>query len=434
MPRATCDPSVLRRLLWFASGAEHAIFVGGADGRVEWANDAACRLCACALGDLVGRRVQLFPDDREAQRAAADHLQRRIGAGESARLEAALRDRAGRPLWIDLEVMPIPAEAGAPAGWVAVANDVTERKRAEAELAEREERYRTLVESSPEPVAVHSGGQVVYANRAALALLGATSADQVLGRPVFDFLHPDYHGLASERILKMELVGDAAEPIVERLLRVDGSPVDVELAALPIVWRGAAAIQLSGRALGRTPEVGEPPAERPPTLDLSSLVLDLAPRIEDRIAPRARVSFDLCGARVVVPGRTAALAELVCAVVAQAAAGLPGGRGALLVRTGSRRLSVRELAAFVPSEGIDPGQYLVLEALASDGGLPPAPRGRLFDDAFAERFPGRGPGLAKALAIARRHGGALRVQAGSQGGLRISAALPATRAPVRAAS
>ncbi|MCI0581754.1 MAG: two-component sensor histidine kinase, partial [Chloroflexi bacterium] len=59
---------------------------------------------------------------------------------------------------------------------------------------------------------------------------------------------------------------------------------------------------------------------------------------------------------------------------------------------------------------------------------------RLFDDAFAERFPGRGPGLAKALAIARRHGGALRVQAGSQGGLRISAALPATRAPVRAAS
>ena len=241
---------VSRKLHWFATHAEQALFVGGPDGRVEWANDAACRLCGATRAELVGRRVQLFPDDAEAQREAAEYIGRRVGAGERVRLEAALRGREGRALWIDLEVTPIAADGDAPGGWVAVAVDVTERKRAEAAIAESEERYRSLVEHSPEPVAVHSEGRLVYANPAALELLGATSDDEVLGRPVFDFVHPDYHALAAERILKMELVGDPAELIVERLLRVDGSPVDVELAATPITWRGAPAIQLAGRVVG----------------------------------------------------------------------------------------------------------------------------------------------------------------------------------------
>jgi PAS domain S-box-containing protein len=420
------DRALAHRLLAYARGSDQAIFVGGPDGCVEWANDAACRLCGCALEELVGRRVHLFPDDAEAQRAASDHVGRRLVAGERARLEAALRDRSGRSLWIDLEVTPVPAADGAPAGWVAVARDVTERKRAEAALAESEQRYRSLVEGSPEPVAVHSQGRIVYANRAALELLGASSSDQVLGKPVFDFLHPDYHRLASERILKMELVGDPAEKVVERLLRVDGSPVEVELAATPISWRGAPAIQLAGHALS------EPPPARPPLLDLSSLVLELAPRIEDRIAPRAVVSFDLTGALVAVPGEARALADAVCAVVAQAAAALPDGRGALLLRTGVRELSGRDLAGFVPSRSLAAGRFLLLEAFANGGGLDARMRAQLFDEAFPERFPRRGPGLAGALAVARDHRGGLRVQSGAQGGLRISLALPAARAPRRA--
>jgi PAS domain S-box-containing protein len=429
---------VSRRLLWFARGAEQAIFVGGADGCVEWANDAACRLCGYPLEELVGRRVHLFPDDAESQRTASEHIVRRFAAGERARLEAALRDRSGRSLWIDLEVTQVPAEGGAPAGWVAVAQDITERRRAEAALAESEERYRSLVEGSPEPVAVHSQGRVVYANRAALALLGASSSEQVLGRPVFEFLHPDYHRLASERILKMELVGDPAEKVVERLLRVDGSPVDVELAATPILWRGAPAIQLAGHALGGSaargwpPEGGEVPAARTPLLDLSSLVLELAPRIEDRIAPRAVVSFDLTGALVAVPGEAKALADAVCAVVAQAAAALPEGRGGLLLRTGVRELSRRELAGFVPSEAIGAGRFLVLDAFANGGRLDARMRAALFEEAFAERFPRRGPGLAHALDVVRAHRGGLRVQSGAHGGLRISLALPAARGPRRA--
>jgi PAS domain S-box-containing protein len=305
---------------------------------------------------------------------------------------------------------------------VAVATDISERKRADALLAESEERYRRLVEDSPQPVAVHADGRLVYLNRAALALLGAESAQDVIGRSIFDFLHADFHRIAAERILKMEHVGDPAAPIVETLLRVDGSPVDVKLAATPIVWRGKPAIELSGHVLGSS--VAESGRERATVVDFSTLLLDLAPRIEDRIAPRAAVTLDLCEARVALREASAPLEELICALVAQASAALPRGRGALLLRSELRELAARELAAFVPGP-VGPGRYLVFEACAQAGGLDGKSRERLFDAGFAKRFPGRGPGLATALGIARALGGALRVHAGAGEGLRIALALPA---------
>ena len=299
----------------FASRTEQAIFVGSADGRVEWANEAACRLCGSSRDELLGRKLRLFPDDPRAQSAAAQHVGARFAAGEVARLEASLGVRDGRTLWIELQVTPVPGASDGSSGWVAIARDVSERKQTEQALAESEERYRNLVEDSPEPAAVHAAGRLVYLNRAALALLGASSPEAVLGRSVFEFLHPDYHRLATERILKMEVVGDPAGPVVERLLRLDGSPVDVELAATPITWRGKPAIQLSGHALGRAAASSEETERgRAPALDLSSLVLRLAPRLEDRIAPRAVVSLDLSEARVALRGSSAALEELICSL------------------------------------------------------------------------------------------------------------------------
>ena len=383
---------------------------------------------------LVGRRLQLFPDDPDAQHAAAEHIGARLASGETARLEASLGVRDGREIWIALQVTPVPGGAGDAPGWVAIASDISERKRAEAELVESEERYRRLVEDSPEPAAVHADGRLVYVNRAALALLGAESPPAVLGRPVFDFLHPDFHRLAAERILKMELVGDPAAPVVERLLRVDGSPVDVELAATPILWRGKPAIQLAGHAVGRAPEPPEPESERTPVVDFSSVVLELASRIEDRIAPRAAVSLDLSAALVALPGGAARLRELICSVVAQANASLPRGRGQLLLRSEARELSRSELAEFAPRSGAEAGRYLVFEVCAEDGELDAASRARVFEAAFPQRFPGRGPGLAGALAIARAEGGALRVRSGAGRGVGIALALPEAKPRRRAGS
>jgi PAS domain S-box-containing protein len=126
---------------------------------------------------------------------------------------------------------------------IAHGQDITERKRAETHLQQSEERYRRLVEFSPNAILVHSSGKLVYVNPAAVKLLGAHDASDLLGKPVIDFVHPD--NKESERLrIAPGIIHDAPSPLIEeKFLRLDGEVVDVEVSALSILYDGQPAIQ-----------------------------------------------------------------------------------------------------------------------------------------------------------------------------------------------
>ncbi|HEX8994080.1 MAG TPA: PAS domain S-box protein [Candidatus Paceibacterota bacterium] len=102
---------------------------------------------------------------------------------------------------------------------------------------------RTLVEHSPDGIFVHSEGKVIFANTAALTLLGATKPEDVIGKPALDFIHPDQREFVAARMRSMYERGEIVPIAQEKFMRVDGIPINVEVAAVPITINGKPAVQ-----------------------------------------------------------------------------------------------------------------------------------------------------------------------------------------------
>lgn len=111
-------------------------------------------------------------------------------------------------------------------------------KQEAALLAESEANHRVLLENSPNPMGVHRDGKWVYMNPAAVELFGFESAEEILGTPVLDYIHPDYHSMAIER-MQTQMKENTAVPVVEeKLLRRNGKIFVAEVQGSPVIFDG----------------------------------------------------------------------------------------------------------------------------------------------------------------------------------------------------
>ncbi len=101
-----------------------------------------------------------------------------------------------------------------------IAKDVTEKVRLEEKLKESEKKFRTLVEIAPFAILVYKDEKWVYANAEAERLLGY-SKEELIGMPIWNVIHPDYHEKSKE-IIKKRLEG-VPDPIhISKIVRKDG--------------------------------------------------------------------------------------------------------------------------------------------------------------------------------------------------------------------
>ena len=126
------------------------------------------------------------------------------------------------------------------------ARDITDRKTSEEALRESEERYRQLVEISPDAVIIHQEGKITFLNPAALVMLGVMDSNEILGKNVLEIIHPDYRDAVRNNIEK-DLSGNMTPPIELQLLRGDGSSVIVEGRGVKTTINGKPAIQVAIR-------------------------------------------------------------------------------------------------------------------------------------------------------------------------------------------
>jgi PAS domain S-box-containing protein len=190
-----------------------------------------------SIQELEGTRFldYIHPDDMEATLTAISRLGEQK---EVLNFVNRYRSKDGSYRWIEWRSSAVGKTI------YAAARDITERKRAEEALRESEEKYRRLVELSPVAMWINKGGIITYMNPAALRILGATDLQQVVGRAVLDFIHPDYHVIVKERSSQTMDHAQIVPLLEEKYVRLDGSVVEVEVTATPFMTAGGRAVQV----------------------------------------------------------------------------------------------------------------------------------------------------------------------------------------------
>jgi len=181
------------------------------------------------------------PEDLEIDAALFTELA--AGKRERYQVEKRYITKDGRVVWGRLHVSLARNLAGAPEFAVSLVEDITARKEAQAALAESEARYRSLVDMSPDAIVVHAKGRIIFANPAGLKLFGASGAEEILGQPILDLVHPDFREIVKRRV-KRVYEGQRTDLREMKIWRLDGRVLDVETTAIPITYQGRPAVQV----------------------------------------------------------------------------------------------------------------------------------------------------------------------------------------------
>ncbi|NRF95571.1 PAS domain S-box protein [Paenibacillus frigoriresistens] len=122
--------------------------------------------------------------------------------------------------------------------------DVTELNRIHHALNQSKERYKKLVQFSPDAIFVISNGNLVFINPVGSKLLKADESNQLLGRSIFELISTSLQGQFIEFIRNILQGQDAGETVATQLVCLDESVIDVEVVGVEIIYNEEHSVQL----------------------------------------------------------------------------------------------------------------------------------------------------------------------------------------------
>jgi PAS domain S-box-containing protein len=200
-------------------------------GNIVCINQRGVQLSGYTESELRGANVfelLLLPEDRQVARAMlADVL-----TGKAREYEVRWKTKDGTVIHFDGATVPRLSDAGEFLSTLCTLRDVTERKRTEEKLRKSEEKYRDLIEISPDAIyVVDANGICLLGNRAGAELAGI-SQDDLVGTPVTDTYLPEERHLFQERLKKLK--GKNTLRFEREFVRKNGEIVPVEVSVSAI--------------------------------------------------------------------------------------------------------------------------------------------------------------------------------------------------------
>jgi PAS domain S-box-containing protein len=200
-------------------------------GNILCINQRGAQLSGYSETELRGANILerlLLPEDRPA----IGQVLHDLGRGKACEYEVRWRTKDGAVIHLDGVSVPRLSEGGEFLSTLCTLRDVTERKCAAEKLRKSEEKYRDLIEISPDAIyVVDANGICLLGNRAGAELAGVPQ-DELVGTPVTDTYLPEERHLFRERLKKLE--GKNALRFERKFVRKNGEIVLVEVSVSAI--------------------------------------------------------------------------------------------------------------------------------------------------------------------------------------------------------
>jgi PAS domain S-box-containing protein len=227
----------LRKLSRAVEHTPASVVVTDRNGTIEYVNPAFTAVTGYTPREAIGQNPRVLKTGQQAPELYAD-LWRTITAGRIWRGEFCNKKKSGEFYWESASISPITNAAGQITHFVAVKEDITERKRAETRLRETEQFFRSVLELAPDGMMIVNARGVIQLANAECERIFGYSRQELVGRTV-EMLVPvdvrDGH-LALREGFRLEQ-GARAMGSGRKLsaVRMDGTlfPVEIGLSPLP---------------------------------------------------------------------------------------------------------------------------------------------------------------------------------------------------------
>ncbi len=170
--------------------AANGIVITNRNGRVEWTNPAFCAMTGYTADEIIGSSLSQLKSGQQDE-TFYDTLWRTILAGQVWSGEIVNRRKDGRFYTEEQTIAPVRNTDGDITHFIAIKQDISQRKEVEQKLKDSETRYRSLVETSPDGILLTNlEGEILFCNEQMAHMMNAQSPQEIVGGRTYDYLTP----------------------------------------------------------------------------------------------------------------------------------------------------------------------------------------------------------------------------------------------------
>jgi PAS domain S-box-containing protein len=364
------------KLKELSSAVEHttaSVVVTDRKGTIEYVNPAFTEVTGYTSEECLGQNPRILKTGHSSPEDYKN-LWETILSGETWKGVFLNRKKDGSQYWEQASISPVFDADGAITHFVAVKEDITERKLMSEKLAEAQKF---------ESLGIMAGGIAHSFNNLLSVIIGYS-----------ELLEEDFEEGTEQR--------SNAEAVIDAARR---------------------AANLSGKMLTFT---GQTSTDRV-SVDISAEMVSVADTFRDSLPDGVVFETRYTPALPKVRADSAEIGKACTALLTNALEALGDSGGTISLSTGSAHYSADDTHPIDMVRGsLDEGDYVYIQVADTGCGIDSATLPTIFDPFFSTKFEGRGMGLPVALGIIRVHGGAITVESKPENGAAFRLLLPVT--------